>query len=279
MESKALFFVLAGSVLHLGWNILTKKSRDQFVFLWMALLIPAVFGAYFLISNSYSSLSHQYFVATAVIHAIYFYTLAVSYRFADLSFVYPYARGIGTMVATTGGILVLKEAPSALGYAGIALTLFGTLIEPISKIKKGGAKFEIKGVLFTVMTGIMIGTYLVLDTNGIRTVENSYEYVAIMFFYATLMLLPFVLSGGRIQKELAHSRASAFIGSLFMAGAYAIILIAMQTTPVSYTVSARASGIILSALYGRFVFKENVGATRIIAITLIMVGVIALAYA
>lgn len=279
MSSSSLFFVLFGSILHLGWNILTKRSRDQLAFLWMALLIPAAFGCYFLFNNHYSIESHRYFVATAVIHAIYFVTLANAYKFADLSFVYPYARGVGTIVATTGGIFLLGDRPSGLGIWGIGLTLFGTFIEPMGKIKNKAQVKSLKGIGFTILTGLMIGSYLVLDTLGIRTVENSYEYVAIMFFYASLLMTPMLLKGKRIKEELLHSRLLPFAGCAFMAGAYAIILLAMQTTEVSYTVSARASGIILSGLYGKFIFKEEVGRLRISAIFLILIGVVCLAYA
>lgn len=279
MSSIALIFVLTGSVLHLGWNILTKKSRDQLTFLWLALIGPGLFGAYFLLTKSYTQVSHQYFVATAIIHAIYFYTLAYSYKFADLSFVYPYARGVGTLVATTGGMLILNERPSTIGFVGIFLTLSGTLIEPLFKANTKKQSINLKGIGFTVLTGIMIGAYLVLDTSGIRTVESSYEYVSIMFFYASLLLLPFVITKNKIQQELSYSSYKPFLGCLFMAGAYAIILLAMQSTPVSYTVSARASGIILSAVYGKFVFKESVTPIRILAISFILVGVICLAMA
>lgn len=279
MAIQSLLIILLGSVLHLAWNILTKKSRDQFVFLWLALTVPALFGAFFLATKSYSQTTHFYFVATAIIHSIYFYTLAISYKFADLSFVYPYARGVGTMVATIGGILFLRERPSSIGFLGIGLTLFGTMLEPVTKIKKGSKNFDIKGVIFTVLTGVMIGSYLVLDTNGIRTVENSYEYVSIMFLYSVLLLFPFVFRNKRIQLEFAYSKWMPFFGSLFMASAYGIILLAMQTTPVSYTVSARASGIILSAVYGKMILNEIVDKSRMMAIFLIMIGVICLAYA
>ncbi|GAB4416143.1 MAG: hypothetical protein OHK0056_24220 [Bacteriovoracaceae bacterium] len=245
----------------------------------MALLIPAAFGCYFILNNHYSIESHRYFLYTSLVHAIYFVTLANAYKFADLSFVYPYARGVGTIVATTGGILLLGDRPSVIGIWGICLTLLGTLIEPLGKLKNKGKAESLKGIAYTLLTGVMIGSYLVLDTKGIRTVENSYEYVAIMFFYSSLMMAPMLLKGDRLKQELQHSRHLPFVGCAFMAGAYAIILLAMQTTEVSYTVSARASGIILSGFYGKFVFKEVVGKLRISAIVLILIGVVCLAYA
>ncbi|PIP93274.1 MAG: hypothetical protein COW00_09835 [Bdellovibrio sp. CG12_big_fil_rev_8_21_14_0_65_39_13] len=279
MQLQSLLIILLGSVFHLGWNILTKKGRDQLLFLWLALVIPGLFGFFFLLFERYSQTTHLFIFATSIIHSLYFFLLANAYHYADLSFVYPYCRGIGTIVATIGGILFLGESPSVLGWTGISLALSGTLIEPILSLKSKRNALQKKGILFTLFTGIMIGSYLVLDTRGIRTLERSVDYVAIMFFYSSLMLAPFVFRFERIKNEWKHSGMKPFLGSAFMAGAYAIILLAMQTTPVSYTVSARASGIILSALYGKFVFKEIVGINRVIAIVFILVGVVCLAYA
>ncbi|MCR9205644.1 MAG: hypothetical protein NXH75_13760, partial [Halobacteriovoraceae bacterium] len=73
MELLALAFVLGGSVLHLGWNVLTKQSRDQFAFLWSALIPPALFAIFFLITKDYSRENHLYFAGTGLIHAFYFY--------------------------------------------------------------------------------------------------------------------------------------------------------------------------------------------------------------
>jgi len=69
------------------------------------------------------------------------------------------------------------------------------------------------------------------------------------------------------------------MGSFFMTSAYAIILFVMQTSPVSYTVSARASGIILSALYGKLALSDDVSPKRVLAISLVLVGLVCLAYA
>lgn len=279
MDLLALAFVLGGSVLHLGWNVLTKQSKDQFAFLWSALLPPALIAIYFLLTKDYSKESHLYFAATGVIHALYFYTLAHSYQYADLSFVYPYARGIGTMVATAGGMVLLNEKATPLGWAGILFTLGGTLFEPLMSLRKKQGRLESKGILFTIFTGIMIGTYLVLDTAGVRTVEHSYEYISIMFIYSVLLLSPLALKKGRAINEWKVSGRNILLGSFFMSSAYAVILFVMQSTPVSYTVSARASGIILSAIYGKLVLSEKVYSSRMISIALVLVGVGCLAYA
>ncbi|MCR9205785.1 MAG: EamA family transporter, partial [Halobacteriovoraceae bacterium] len=190
-----------------------------------------------------------------------------------------YARGIGTMVATAGGMVFLNEQASFFGWTGILLTLGGTLFEPLNSLKNKKGFLEIKGIIFTVLTGLMIGSYLVLDTAGVRTVEHSYEYISIMFLYSVLLLAPVALRKGRAIEEWKFSRGNVLLGSFFMSSAYAVILFVMQSTPVSYTVSARASGIILSALYGKFILSEEVLSSRLISITLVLLGVGCLAYA
>lgn len=279
MELLALVLVLGGSVLHLGWNALTKQSQDQFAFLWIALIPPACFAIFLLSTRNYTLESHLYFATTGIIHAIYFYTLANSYRYADLSFVYPYARGIGTMVATFGGIILLNERPSYIGYLGIGLTLIGTLFEPLYVWKTKKQYWEFKAILFTALTGVMIGTYLVLDTKGVRTVDHSYEYISMMFIYSVILLSPWALKNKRAKKEWKISGRKILLGSFFMSSAYAVILLVMQSSPVSYTVAARASGIILSAVYGKMILSENISLARVVSVGFVLIGVGCLAYA
>src|SRR3990167_7792733 len=130
MEFYALILVLGDSLLHLGWNILTKGAKDKLAFLWLALLFPSLGGIYFL----YTYFSHSNFsligtfciLGSSIIHAFYFWSLSSAYHISDLSYVYPYCRSIGALLSIIGGILFLQEKPSNIGYIGIILTLIAT---------------------------------------------------------------------------------------------------------------------------------------------------------
>ena len=58
--------------------------------------------------------------ASGVLHLVYYLTLLRGYRKADLTVVYPLARGSGPLLSSVAAIVLLGEQISALGAAGIA---------------------------------------------------------------------------------------------------------------------------------------------------------------
>ncbi len=285
MNLSALLLVLLGSFLHLGWNIFTKRAKDKFVFIWLAIALPALYGAYifvqeFLFSSGNSapdSTTLFCLLSSSIVHIFYFWTLSNSYKFADLSFVYPYCRGIGALVATLMGIAFLNESPSTLGAFGITLTIIATFIEPLFAPSSGRGVSR-QGLLFTIATGLAIASYLVIDKIGVSHM-NSQKYLALMFFFIFVGLAPYMLKNMRFKSELKRAKYSLLLASFFIASSYAAVLAAMAMSPVSYVVAARATGIAFSAVAGILLFKENISPYRWLSLLFISAGVICIGLA
>jgi drug/metabolite transporter (DMT)-like permease len=276
MDILPLSLVLIGSILHLGWNILAKGAEDKLAFLWLALAPPACFGFTYLIMELNSGIDNWIpwicLLASSVIHLFYFWSLANAYKFADLSFVYPYCRGIGALLATMMGLAFLNESPSILGAIGITLAIGATFLEPlISKYK--GEKISNKGLFLTIATGVAIACYLIVDKIGV-THMKYFSYLGIMFFFMFIGFLPIMLKDNRYKKELLKSKYRPFIASFFMTSGYGVVLAAMKLAPVSYVVSARATGIAISGVAGIIFFNEKVSPTRWFSIAMITIGVV-----
>lgn len=270
MELQSLFLVLTGSLFHLGWNVLTKGAKDKLTFLWIAAIPASVMVLLFQYQSfEYSSEGLPYLLASVIIHGIYFWSLTATYKYADLSFVYPYARGTGTLLATIGGIALLREFPSFKGYIGIALTISAIFLEPIFTKNK---KVEKKGLCLTALTGVMIATYSLIDKVGISFISPSL-YLSVMFLCLSLLFLPYMLRNNRIKNEISHSTYKPFIASIFLYLAYFLVLEAMKVAPISYVVSARASGIIASGVTGIIFFQEEISKLRWLSIVMICIGI------
>lgn len=268
MSNEALLLVLLGSVLHVLWNVMTKAAKDNFAFLWWAIFGSGLIGLLTHLPSSWDfAAGYYYLIATILIHSFYFWILTKAYLFADLSFVYPYCRGIGTLVATVGGILLFKEFPSTKGFIGIALTLTATILEPMLSKKKS---LNGKAIFFTILTGVSIAAYLLNDKVGVTFMPVG-TYLGLMLLGSALLLLPVVYK--RIIPEIKASTYKPFIGTFFLFGAYFLILKAMAMAPISYIVAARASGIAISGILGVIIFKEQVSRSRWIAIGMIIIGV------
>lgn len=276
MELVAIALVLLGSLLHLGWNVQAKRAKDGLAFLWLALLPPALLGIPLvgggLLRGEIPAAGAACLAATSVIHFFYFRSLASAYEEGDLSFVYPYSRGIGALAAALAGVLLLGERPSALGWLGIALALAATVVEPLAA-RAGGRKHErAKGLALTVRTGLAIGGYFLVDKIGAPRVGPT-VYLSGLSLGAAVLLSPMMIPTGRAWGELRRSTWHPLFGMLFSSASYWLVLEAMRLAPVSYVVAVRSAGILASGAAGMLFFNEPAVPGRRLAIVLIVAGI------
>src|SRR5690606_29041700 len=65
---------------------------------------------------------------SGALHLAYSLFLQRGYQVADLSVVYPIARGTGPMLSTIGAFIVLNEEPSSYGVAGLIAIVAGIIL-------------------------------------------------------------------------------------------------------------------------------------------------------
>jgi multidrug transporter EmrE-like cation transporter len=264
----------------LGWNALAKAAADKLAFVWLVLLGPGLVGLPLVIlyacspALEVSGLASM--LASGVIHTFYFWVLMAAYDEGDLSFVYPYCRAVGAVLATFAGMACLGERPSVLGFVGIGLTIFATALE--SLIRHPQHRVATRTWVLTGLTGAAIGGYLFVDKIGIAHVPTT-TYLLGILTPSVFLLAPHALAGRRIRIELRQSWARPLGAAIFLCASYGVVLIAMRITTVAYVVSARASGIIVSALSGRVFFAETIRPIRWVALGLTVVGIVCIALA
>lgn len=273
MEFWALILILLASTLHLAWNVLTKKAEDKMAFMYLATFPVAVIGLFRIPELfTYPRVAIYCVFATGIAHSLYAYCLTTAYKYVDISFAYPYFRGLGALLATIGGIIILEERLSLLGSIGVGVAILATLLEPLTSFKQQKQQSK-KGVFLTIATGTCIACYILIDKVGVSYIP-PFTYLCFMFFMTTVWWGPYLLYKKRLVKEFRKNKFHILLGGLFMTSAYITVLYAMPRTQVGYVVSARASGIVLSALAGIIYFKESVSRVRWISISLITLGVV-----
>lgn len=107
LEPHLIAIVIFAALMHATWNALVKVSGDRF-FTMAALmgtgtliLIPAVFYVDWPTAEAW-----PYLLVSSLLHLGYFGVLIFSYRFGDLSAVYPVARGSSPVLIAVGGVSV-----------------------------------------------------------------------------------------------------------------------------------------------------------------------------
>ena len=131
MTLAALGLVVASAFAHVTWNYLAKGSRDVFTFTWLLSIVSSLvylpFAALSLWRNPPPPIIFTLVGVSVILNLAYFRLLSASYARADLSVVYPVARGTGLILIPIGAALFLREPvslPGALSILIIAIGLF-----------------------------------------------------------------------------------------------------------------------------------------------------------
>ncbi|WP_394653371.1 EamA family transporter [uncultured Sphingomonas sp.] len=178
MSLVSFSLVFLAAVVHAIWNLLAKRAASVgpvFVFTYSAVAC-VVYGPWALYrlahdSSHWSAAGLALVALSGVLHLAYSLCLQRGYRVADLLIVYPIARGTGPLLSSIGAFLIIGEAPSILGIAGLALVVGGILF-----IATGGDRRAFRrpggqaGVRWGTATGSLIASYTVVDAYAMKVV-------------------------------------------------------------------------------------------------------------
>ena len=123
MSLLSLTLVVLAAFIHATWNLLSKRAADAgptFVFAYnmFACLVYLPWMIWLLLYGDlhWSLPVAGCLVLSACIHLAYSLCLQRGYQVADLSVVYPIARGTGPMLSSIGAFILLRETPTAQAF-------------------------------------------------------------------------------------------------------------------------------------------------------------------
>ena len=106
MPLSALVLALTAAFVHALWNLLLARARDVVAATAVALVVSvAVFAPVTAVVWEAESSVWPYLVASSCLQLLYFALLGAAYTRAELSVVYPLARGLAP-------VLVLAQGPA-----------------------------------------------------------------------------------------------------------------------------------------------------------------------
>jgi multidrug transporter EmrE-like cation transporter len=126
MPLSALLLALAAAFVHALWNLLLARARDPEAATAVALIVAVVVFAP--VSVFVWGLEREvwpYLVVTSCLQLLYFSLLITAYRKAEVSVVYPVARGVAPTLVLLAGIVVLGYSTSWAQAAGVVLVGWG----------------------------------------------------------------------------------------------------------------------------------------------------------
>jgi drug/metabolite transporter (DMT)-like permease len=291
MSVAALALVFTAALLHALWNVVAKKTGGDARFALMAALLlvvvwaPLGVWAGWQVLPRWGAVEWAVLLASAVVHVVYFTTLLRGYRLADLTVVYPVARGTGPLLASLGAIVWLGERLSAVAATGVAAVVVGVFFIAggpglWAKAHDPALRARVHdGLLWGGLTGALIAGYTLIDGYAVKVLAISpilVDYVGNLF--RVPFLLPAALGDRRGFAALWRTQwRSALVVAVLGPLGYVLVLYAMQLAPLSHVAPAREVSMLFAALIGGRLLGEADRAARLVGAACIAGGVAALA--
>jgi drug/metabolite transporter (DMT)-like permease len=287
----ALALVVLAALLHAGWNIVAKRhsggphfamlSAAAMALLWSPVGIALAIDA----MPSWTPAAWAAVFASGIVHLVYFNALLTGYRVADLTVVYPVARGAGPLLASVGAFVWLHEEVTAVGVLGLIAITLG-----VASIAGGRALFRRlegpqrsrrrRGIAWGLFIGALIAMYTVIDGYAVKSLLVA---PIVMDWTSNLIRTLFMLPRTLLDRAgFAHEfrrgwRPAMVLGVLSPLG-YILVLYAITLAPLSHVAPARELSTLFAALVGGKLLGEGERGTRLLGAGLIAVGVMALAW-
>ena len=274
MTGLAVALVLISAIAHASWNLIVRRSDKPELTNWMmatcGALLASPIAMYLFVTNTPDQAGWWFILGTVILHIAYFFTLGRAYKYGDLSLVYPIARGLGLVLIPVVGVTVLDESVSILAGFGISAIFTGVVMVGSSSGTgfrawlKPRSMFADRGVLFALITGILIAAYSALDKRGVEYVEPIF-YMFCLSLGGSVGVLPLIARSYASSEFIMEIRTRWKIGLLggfcqFLA--YTLVLSAFRLSPVSYIGPFRELAILFGVVLAVVVLKERVTRSR-----------------
>jgi drug/metabolite transporter (DMT)-like permease len=288
MTLQIFLLVFLAAILHATWNLISKQAAAAgaaFVFsyrLFSTLLYsPWVFYVLWHEGMAWSIEVALFILLSSLLHLGYGLCLQRGYQRADLSVVYPIARGTGPMLSTLGAYLWLNEQSSSAGVLGMCCVVAGVLLIATQGRWRVFTQAQAwVGVRWGLLIGCFIACYTLSDAYSVKIL---YVAPVLLDWFAGVGITCMMAPSAWMQRRnmwlqmRGNWRWALAVGVLSPMG-YILVLYALQHgAQVSLVAPLREMSLMIATLAGFFILKEKVGPGRWLGCVVIIAGVVILA--
>jgi drug/metabolite transporter (DMT)-like permease len=285
LPTASLALVVVAALIHATWNLFAKRASHAgpvFILAYSAISSLAYAPvALWLIGDGglpWTAAVLGFVLLGGVLHVAYNLALQRGYRVADLSVVYPVARGTGPALSSIGAFLLLGETPELRGIVGLLAVIAGIgLIATDGRLTKFREPGAMRGIYWGLLTGALIAAYSVADGYAVKMLLIAplvLDWATNVF--RTALLVSAVQSDWR-EAMAGHWHGALIIGLLSPLG-YILVLTALSWgAPLHIVAPTREMSMMAGALFGLIFLGEPVGKVRLLGCAVLIGGVILLA--
>lgn len=271
VEIAALMMIASGAI-HAVVNAVLKSGDDKLasralidlsgglMVLPAILIFPAPQGAWGWLAGS------------LVVHAVYFLALVRAFEVADMSASYPVMRGTAPVFAALGGVFILGDAITVPIAMGMGLVTCGIMLSAI------GRNLTRAALGYSLLTGLAVACYTVLDAGGVRNAPSPMSYIAWAFFVLGAVIgASFGAWRGRAFVDYAKDnwRSCVLAGGLGVVS-YGLAMLAYSVCDLPRLAPLRESSILFALVIAILFLGERADRLKVMGGTLIFGGVVTL---
>ena len=234
----------------------------------IALVVSVVvFAPVAVVVGGVESAVWPYIAVTSCLQLVYFVLLIAAYRRAELSVVYPVARGIAPVLVLVAGVVLLGNATSWTQTVGVVVVATGVLL-----IRGLHVRGDWLGVGFGLVIAGVIAAYTLVDKDGIRYAS------AIVYLELSMIMPAAVYAGGvvvlrgkaAVRSEL---KLTSFLAGIATFTAYALVLAALRLAPAASVAAVRETSVLIATVLAALVLHERVTRWRYAGAALVVGGI------
>ena len=272
MPISALALALGAAFLHALWNLLLARAPDVEAVTAVALPVGIVaFAPVAVLAWDVEREVWPFLVITSLLQLAYFMLLTAAYGRADLSFIYPIARGSAPVIVLIAALIILGETASVSQVAGVLTVTAGVLL-----VRGIGGSASAGDLALALAIGLCIATYTLIDSHGIQYAspvvyqELSMIPAAVAFFFLTRHRRGAQAIRGAIGPASVAAGLATF-------GAYILVLAALARAPAASVAAVRETSVVIATVLAVPLLHERVSAVRLGGAVLVVLGVALLA--
>jgi drug/metabolite transporter (DMT)-like permease len=270
MPTAALLLALAAACLHAFWNLLIARARDVEAATAVVLALSVLmYAPVAVLTWDVEASVWPFVVASAALELLYVVLLAAAYSRADLSVVYPVARGVAPVLVLVAGIAVLGYGTSRAEVGGVLLVALGVVLVRGLRVEAG------RGVVMGLAIAATIAAYTLVDSRGIRHAD-PFGYLELVMAGPALLYLAGVIAFRGAATVRAELTVPAVVAGAASLGAYALALAALEIASAASVAAVRETSVVIAVALAAPVLRERVGLPRLAGAVLVVGGVVLL---
>lgn len=260
--------MLAAAFLHALWNLLLARSPDTAAGIAVATLAASLLALPIALARwRIEPAAWPWVALSASLELVYFILLARAYRVADLSLVYPVARGLSPVLVLAGSVLLLREPASPLAFGGIGMVALGVVL-----VRGVRAPASLEDVALALLLGSIIAGYTLTDQQGVRLADPVAYLVLVVGLPAVAWSAWLAARDGpaRLRRALT---LPLLVGGVAALAAYGLVLVALGMTSAPGVAALRETSIVMATVMAAVVLRERVEGSRWVGSVVLVAGI------